>query len=83
MSNIIDILILHDIPDEKVETIASDIEKALEADEKRSSWGIEVKEHLQSSLHYLKSMKAMANNELDRTELGVLIYKIEELIIKN
>ena len=72
-----------DISEEIAQAIASDVDAALDEQERYSIWSLEAKEHLQSSLHYLKSMKAMANNELDRTELGVLIYKIEELLIKN
>lgn len=71
------------LSEDVVQVIASDIAKALE-DDKHSLWSQEAHDFLEEVLTILDKNKiAIMEDTTERRELGVLIFKIEELLIKN
>ena len=71
------------ISEDMAQAVASDVDDMLEDYDLKSSWSSEAKELLEEALEHLKDLKKGAMSEQDRVELGVLIFKIEELNIKN
>ena len=71
------------LSEEVVQAIATDIANALE-DDKHSLWSKEAAGFLEEVVEILKRDKASIKEDtLEKIELGNLIYKIEELLIKN
>ena len=71
------------LSEEVIQAIATDIDKAIE-DDKHSLWSREAHGFLSEVLHILnQNKKVMHEDTTEKRELGVLIFKIEELLIKN
>lgn len=71
------------LSEEVVQAIATDIESAIE-DDKHSLWSKEAYDFLSETVHILSQDKeAMLQDTTERRELGALIYKIEEHLIKS
>jgi len=70
------------LSEEVTQAVATDIAKALE-DDKHSLWSKEAREFLTEVVTILQQNKAtMLDDTLERREIGSLIFKIEELLIK-
>lgn len=73
-----------DISDELAQAIASEVEAKLEEDDRYSIWSTEAKELFTEALENLKTYKNLVEEgSTPKIELKNLIYKIEELLIKN
>ena len=72
------------IDDELAQAIASDVGEQLQDMDAHSMWSTEARELLTEALKELKIFKKMVNpSGLQSIELGNLIFKIEELLIKH
>ncbi len=70
------------LSEEVIQAIASDIEDAI-VDDKHSLWSKEAFDFLSEAVHILEQDKAaMLEDTVEKRELGVLIYKIQEHLIK-
>jgi len=71
------------LSDEVVQAVATDIENAI-SDDKHSMWSKEAFNFLSEVVHILEQDKAaIIEDTVERTELGVLIFKIQEHLLKN
>ena len=73
-----------DISDELAQSIASEVEVKLEEDDRYSIWSTEAEVLFTEALENLKTYKNLVEEgSIPKIELKNLIYKIEELLIKN
>ena len=77
------------VNDDMAQAIASDAAINYQEEDRTSLWSTEAKELLNSCLEHLKLAKEEVGNfdheddNLAFKELGVLIFKIEEVLLKN
>lgn len=71
------------ISDDLAQAISSNMAEALEKEDMHTVWSTEARELFEPALVELKDLKSKATRVQRRVELGNLIFKIEELLIKH